>query len=169
MCEAHKTQPSLRENWLKLTHAAELRTISRLLDDHPQIEELVRQDLRAASAASAFQEKCCGAGGLSAEQVLRILLVKQMNGFSYRVLVFHLTDSRSYRTFCRLGITDKVPSKSALNANFKCLQPATLEAINRVILGGPAARTPLDIRTYGDTKTHSWERADFAYFWTGTS
>jgi hypothetical protein len=55
-------------------------------------------------------------GGLSADQILRILLVKQMNGYSYRTLAFHLADSHSYRTFCRLGITDKLPSKSALNA-----------------------------------------------------
>jgi IS5 family transposase len=132
MREARKTQHSLRENWLDLGHADELRTISRLLDDHPRIEELALQDLRAACHS---REVTCGAGGLSAEQVVRILLVKQMNGFSYRTLAFHLADSRSYRTFCRLGITDKVPSKSALNANLKCLQPATLEAINRVIVG----------------------------------
>jgi IS5 family transposase len=132
MREAQKTQPSLRENWLDLDHAAELRAISRLLDDHPRIEELVMQDLRAACHS---QEVTRGAGGLSAEQVLRMLVVKQMNGFSYRVLAFHLADSRSYRTFCRLGITDKVPSKSALNTNFKSLQPATLEAIHRVIVG----------------------------------
>jgi IS5 family transposase len=132
MREAQKTQPSLRENWLDLDHAAELQAISRLLDDHPKIEDLVLQDLRAAGHS---QEGTRGAGGLSAEQVLRMLVVKQMNGFSYRVLAFHLADSRSYRTFCRLGITDKVPSKSALNTNFKSLQPATLEAIHRVILG----------------------------------
>jgi IS5 family transposase len=58
-----------------------------------------------------------------------------MNGFSYRELAFHLADSRSYRTFCRLGITDKVPTKSSLNANLKALQPSTLEAINRVFVG----------------------------------
>jgi hypothetical protein len=29
-----------------------------------------------------------------------------MNDFSYREMAFHLVDSRSYRTFCRLGITD---------------------------------------------------------------
>jgi IS5 family transposase len=136
MREAQKTQPSLRENWLDLDHAAELQAISRLLDDHPRIEELVLQDLRAFCHS---QEATCGAGGLSAEQVLRMLVVKQINGFSYRLLAFHLVDSRSYRTFCRLGITDKVPSKSALNANFKSLQPATLEAINRVILGAAQA------------------------------
>ncbi len=132
MREAQKTQPCLRENWLGLDHAVELQAISRLLDDHPRIEQLVLQDLRAGCHS---QEVTRGAGGLSAEQVVRMLVVKQMNGFSYRVLAFHLADSRSYRTFCRLGILDKMPSKSALNTNFKSLQPATLEAIHRVILG----------------------------------
>ncbi|MEK6284065.1 MAG: ISNCY family transposase [Acidobacteriota bacterium] len=132
MREAHKIQYTLRENWLELDHAEELKVISRLLDEHPKVAELVLQDLRAASASPQASR---GTGGLSAEQVLRILVVKQMNGFSYRELAFHLADSRSYRTFCRLGITDKLPSKSALNANLKALQPATLEAINRVFVG----------------------------------
>ena len=132
MREARKTQHSLRENWLDLGHADELRIISELLDAHPRIAELVLQDLRAGCPS---QEVTCGAGGLSAEQVVRMLLVKQMNGFSYRMLAFHLADSRSYRTFCRLGITDKVPSKSALNTNFKSLQATTLEVINTVIVG----------------------------------
>jgi IS5 family transposase len=132
MREARKIQYTLRENWLDLDHAKELEVISRLLDDHPKVAELVLQDLRAASG---LPQATRGAGGLSAEQVLRILVVKQMNGFSYRELAFHLADSRSYRTFCRLGITDKLPSKSALNANLKALQPATLEAINRIIIG----------------------------------
>ena len=131
MREARKTQSSLRETWLDLDHAKELQAMSRLLDGHPMAEELILQDLRAACG----DEATTGAEGLSAEQILRILLVKQMNGFSYRTLAFHLADSRSYRTFCRLGITDKPPSKSALNKNLKSLRPATLEAVNRVILG----------------------------------
>jgi IS5 family transposase len=132
MRKAQKTQPGLRENWLDLDHAAELQAISVLLDLHPRIEELVLQDLRRACHS---QEVRRGAGGLSAEQLLRMLVVKQMNGFSYRMLAFHLADSRSYRTFSRLGITDKVPTKSALNTNFKSLQPATLEAIHRILVG----------------------------------
>lgn len=131
MREARKTQDSLRETWLNLDHAKELAAMSRVLDDNPTIAEVVWQDLRAAGSASATR----GAGGLSADQVLRILVVKQMNGFSYRQLAFHLADSSSYRTFCRLGITDRVPTKSALNANLKALRPATLEAINRVLVG----------------------------------
>jgi IS5 family transposase len=136
MREAHKTQHSLRETWLNLDHAKELAAMSHVLDDHPTVAEQVLQDLRGATGSA---EGGRGAGGLSADQVLRILVVKQMNGFSYRELAFHLADSRSYRTFCRLGITDKAPTKSALNSNLKALQPATLEAINRVFVGAAQA------------------------------
>jgi transposase, IS5 family len=132
MREARKSQGTLRETWLDLDHAKELQAMSRVLDDNPTIAELVWQDLRATSSPNQTTR---GAGGLSAEQVLRILVVKQMNGFSYRELSFHLADSRSYRTFCLLGITDKTPTRSALNANLKALRPATLEAINRMIVG----------------------------------
>ena len=41
------TQPCLREGKLGTSHAVELQAISRLLDDHPRIEQLVLQDLRA--------------------------------------------------------------------------------------------------------------------------
>lgn len=132
MREARQTQPSLRETWLDVDHAKELEAISRVLDDNPTIAELILQDLRVASGSPQATR---GAGGLSADQVLRILVVKQMNGFSYRQLAFHLADSRSYRTFCRLGITDEVPKRSALNKNLKALRATTLEEINRVLLG----------------------------------
>lgn len=147
MREARKTQSSLRETWLDLDHAQELQAMARVLDDNPMIAELVWQDLRAASGS---KQANCGAGGLSGEQVLRILVVKQMNGFSYRELAFHLSDSRSYQAFCQLGFTDKVPTKSALNANLKALQPATLESINRVLLGAALkekVETGLTVRT----------------------
>ncbi len=132
MREARKTQDALRETWLNLDHAKELEAISRVLDAHPKIAELAWQDLQATSSS---KQPARGAGGLSADQVVRILIVKQMNGFSYRALGFHLADSRSYQTFCRLGITDKIPTKSSLNANLKALRPATLEAINRLLIG----------------------------------
>lgn len=135
MREARKSQETLRETWLDLDHAKELQAMSRVLNDNPTIAVLVWQDLRAASSS---KQTTRGAGGLSAEQVLRILVVKQMNGFSYRELAFHLADSHSYRTFCLLGITDKTPTRSSLNANLKALRPATLEAINLMIVGARA-------------------------------
>jgi transposase, IS5 family len=135
MREARKTQPSLTESWLDLDHAKELQAISRLLDEHPTIAELVLQDLRRVAGS---KQTGTGAGGMSAEQVLRALLLKQMNGFSYRQLAYHLADSRTYRTFCRLGITDPVPKKSALARNIKALRPETLQAIHRIVIRAAA-------------------------------
>lgn len=132
MREARKLQPTLRETWLDLDHAKELEAISRVLDDNPKIAELVWQDLQDAGGSKQTNR---GVGGLSGDQVVRILVIKQMNGFSYRELAFHLADSRSYQTFCRLGITDKIPTRSTLHANLKALRPATLEAINRLLVG----------------------------------
>lgn len=132
MRKAFNPQPELQESWLGLEHARELEAISRLLDAHPKINELILQDLSAAQP-SARQD--VGSGGMSAEQVLRAALVKQLNQFSYRELAFHLADSRSYRTFCRLGFMELSPSKSTLAANIKALKPETLEKINRELVG----------------------------------
>jgi len=72
--------------------------------------------------------------------VLRALVLKQVHGFSYRALAFHLADSRTYRSFCRLGWSDPEPSKSALAAAIKAVRPATLESIHRMLIATAAAQ-----------------------------
>jgi IS5 family transposase len=71
---------------------------------------------------------------MTAEQVLRALIVKQMNGFSYEELAFHLADSSCYRVFCRIGHFDKPPKSSTLQQNIKRLSPRTLEHVNRAVV-----------------------------------
>lgn len=131
MRQAYRLQPSLTETWMDVEPARELQAISRLLDSDPHIYELALADLQPETTGPC---RATGAVGLSAEQVIRALIIKQMNGFSYRELAFHLADSRSYRTFCRLGIEAATPKKSALGAAIKALRPQTLEAIHRRIL-----------------------------------
>jgi IS5 family transposase len=131
MRKTHKVQASLLEPYLDVEPARELETMSTIIDSLPHVNALVLQDLRSASRLSGNDVGC---GGMSAEQVLRTTLVKQMNQFSYRELAFHMADSRSYRTFCRLGITETTPSKSTLAANMKALRPQTLEKINRELV-----------------------------------
>lgn len=132
MRSAYQIQPCLRLAWLDAEPARELAMISGLLDASPGIEALVLKDLEALSrrrgSAAGRSER------LTAEQVLRALLVKQRNGFTFRALAFHLADSQTYRTFCRLGLSDPNPSKSALAAAIKSLRSETLEAIHHVIL-----------------------------------
>ena len=70
---------------------------------------------------------------MTAEQVLRCALIKQTHQFSYEKLAFHLIDSQSFRTFCRLpyGFT---PSKSTLQENISRIEASTWQAVNRVLL-----------------------------------
>ena len=109
--------------------AKELAIISRILDQESTIAEMVHQDLCRERPL-----KLTGAHGMSAEQVLRAAIVKQMFGFSYELLPFHLADSISLRAFCRIGIADKCFKKSAIAKNIKRISAATWEKINRILV-----------------------------------
>lgn len=71
---------------------------------------------------------------MAADQVLRALVLKQMNGFSYEELEFHLADSRSYQMFCRIGEQDRPPSRSTLQENIKKVTSETLERLNLALV-----------------------------------
>jgi len=106
--------------------AAELEKISRILDAKPSICDVAMQDLSEGSKTT----RRSGANGMSADQVVRAAIVKQMFNFTYKELAFHIVDSNSLRRFMRIGIADKGFKKSVLNKNVKALSPQTWEAIN---------------------------------------
>lgn len=110
-------------------HAEELQRISDILDKNPIINEWILQDLTHDKNLIDT-----GAQGMSAEQVLRAAIIKQMEEYSYEELAFHLLDSVSYRSFCRIGFADKGFQKSALCNNIKAISPETLEGINRLLV-----------------------------------
>ena len=106
-----------RENQLPLTSlwpdhqlSYELQMISRILDDNPEILDLVLQDL------SDKTDPQKGSPGLSAEQVLRCAVLKTWQQLSYQKLAFHLADSISLLAFCRLPL-GWTPCKSCLQDN----------------------------------------------------
>lgn len=88
--------------------------------------DLAMQDL------SCSMKRAClsGARGMTADQVARSAIVKQMFNFTYKELAFHIIDSKSLRRFLRIGIADKGFKKSVLCKTIKALSPQTWEAIN---------------------------------------
>lgn len=110
-------------------HTRELEVIGRLLDKERRLARLVAQDL-----ARGVKAPHTGAPGLTGEQVLRIVVLKQMNGFSYEALAFHLADSLSYRAFCRVGAFEAAPARSTLAENVGKLRARTLEKVNHRIV-----------------------------------
>jgi len=131
-----RQQLTLVEPSIEHEHAGELHEIARLVGEHHEIAELIHADLiRGLSHPERGRD-----GKMSAEQVLMALLIKQMNGFSYAVLAYHLADSRTYRAVCGFGIAETVPSGSTLQRDIKKIGAQTLEAINRILLAGAAAK-----------------------------
>jgi IS5 family transposase len=110
--------------------AVELENISRILDANPIICDLAMQDLCEVSK----KVRKSGAHGMTADQVVRAAIAKQMLGFTYKELAFHIIDSNSLRRFMRIGIADKGFKKSVLNKNVKALSPQTWEAINAQVV-----------------------------------
>ena len=129
MREKSKKQLPLMHLTSDHPQARELERISRILDAELSIADWVHQDL-----CQGRQLHDTGANGMSAEQVLRAAIVKQMFGSSYELLPFHVTDSISLRAFCRIGIADKGFKKSAIAKNIKRISPATWEQINRILV-----------------------------------
>lgn len=133
MRQNSENQLPLSPLWPDHQLSQELRVISQILDANPEISELVLHDLCDRVSSQT------GAPGLSGEQVLRCALLKQIHQFSYERLAFHLEDSLSARSFCRLPMS-YAPSRSVLQENLSRIRASTWEEIRRVLIGWAAGQ-----------------------------
>lgn len=126
MRQNRNAQISIFETYSKHEFGAQLRRLSGILDQHPEILPLVAKDLRDDGVSDV------GCRGLSAESVLRCLLLKQLLQVSYERLAFFLSDSRSYSSFARLA-QGRTPSRSSLQSTIRRIRPQTLEQIHHLL------------------------------------
>ncbi|UQG56298.1 MULTISPECIES: ISNCY family transposase [unclassified Marinobacter] len=126
MRETRNAQASIFEEYSNHEYGVRLRKLSEVLDRQPEILEPVAADLIDVSVSAV------GRAGLSAESVLRCLVLRQQLGFSYEQLAFHLSDSVTYRTFTRLP-AHLSPSRSCLQSTIRSIQPETLERAHQVL------------------------------------
>lgn len=110
--------------------ARELVVMGRVLDELPRGVDLVYRDLLRASG-----KPDTGRDGMTAEQVLRAMVIKKRFGCSYDALAFQLADSNSLRAFCRIPLSVSPPTKSTLQRNIKRVKATTWEKINRLVVG----------------------------------
>lgn len=122
-------QSRLRPVFISHEHSDEYAEIDRLLGECPEAMVAAERDL-----LTGVTNPETGRQGMTGEQVIRVLVVKQVNGFSYERLAFHLADSQTYRAFCRLGAFDETPSASTLQENIGKLRPETLELLNQSLV-----------------------------------
>jgi transposase, IS5 family len=122
--------------------SAELTEMSRLLDANRGALKTVHADLLRIRKADAKR----GRKGMSAEQVVRVAIVKQMLGLSYDELAFRLGDSLQLRGFCRLSPADDAPVKSTLQANIGAIRAESWEATNKSLVRDARTRKVEDGR-----------------------
>lgn len=127
MRKKHNQQLPLAEVTTDHPKAKEFAQISTILDSNNSIYSLALQDLGKS-------KNNVGANGMTAEQVIRAAIIKQIDGYTYRELAFHLADSRVYSHFCKIGI-GRTFKKSALQKGIKALSEETWEQINRTMIG----------------------------------
>lgn len=136
-------QLPLTAPWIAHDPATELAAMSALRDAQPALAAHLQQDLEAGCAKNAHT----GRPGLTGEQTLRILVVRQLTGWTSAELAFPLLDAATYRAFCRLGALTPTPSKSALAATLRRVRPATLATMNDALVTSAEARTVDPART----------------------
>lgn len=128
MRDSRTAQAPLVFEYVDHQHAEELEAMGKLLDLLPQsIWDAVRRDL-----VGKRNEKR-GRTGMSAEQVVRVMVVKQLTKVSYQRLSYLLLDSRGYDGFCGLPPRKRF-SAATLQDNVSRLSPATLESLNRALM-----------------------------------
>lgn len=101
-------------------------SIDKVLEDNQSILETVHDDLAA----------CCSGEGresdFSSEQFLRMLIIKTLEGLSYRDVIIRVTDSDFLRNFSRIN-SGPMMNFTALDMAAKAILPATWEKINDIL------------------------------------
>jgi IS5 family transposase len=107
---------------------AALQLISQFLDRRPDLLELVRRDL-----VGGLKKPRRGRQGMTAEQVLRTVVLKRIKNWSFRELRERIAAGITLRQFTRFQGAP-VPKHKALHAASVRLRPQTLRRINDIVI-----------------------------------
>jgi IS5 family transposase len=106
----------------------QLQAITDFLDDHKELVERVRRDL-----VRGLKKPGSGRRGLTPQQILRALILMRVKNWDYRELRERIADGLTLRQFADF-YCDRVPKHDAFSRGFNRLMPATLEAINDLVV-----------------------------------
>jgi len=125
--DAQMSFQELRPDWLRTQEAKELAQIDQILRKQAALCEHVSEDLGSPKGSQQ------GAKGMTAEQVLRVAILKQWKQWSYRELQDRVDDSERLRAFCRMGY-EAIPNYRTLQQNVVRISPRSWEEIHRALV-----------------------------------
>jgi len=110
-----------------------LQAISDFLDDNEEMVETIRRDLRRG-----LKKPDTGRNGLTAQQVLRSLILMRVKNWDYRELRERIADGYTLRQFTDF-YCQPVPKHDAFHRAFVRLTPETLRAVNERLVQAAVA------------------------------
>ena len=110
-----------------------LQAIADFLDDHEEMIETIRGDLRRG-----LKNADTGRNGLTAQQVLRSLILMRVKNWDYRELRERIADGYTLRAFTAFHC-QPVPKHDAFQRAFVRLTPETLMAVNELLVQAAVA------------------------------
>lgn len=102
--------------------------IDRVLDENPAALEAFHADV-ARHCSDEGRDST-----FSSEQFFRMIVIKTIEGLSYRDTIIRVNDSDFLRNFVRIGSADLM-SFAALEMAVKCVSAATWDKINAILAG----------------------------------
>jgi transposase, IS5 family len=105
-----------------------LQGILSFLDDQAALVEQVRQDL-----VRGLKKPNTGRDGITPSQTLRSLILMRVKNWDYRELRERINDGYTLRIFTDFD-SHRVPKHDAFNRAFNRLTPATMQAVNQVVV-----------------------------------
>jgi len=124
-----------RPNKIVREYREEYKTISEILDRHPQILEMAHRDLEQLSQSTSRRGR---KADFTTENLFRATLVMQREGFDYREASVRIAESDTLQNFCRL-LKKRTIDYTLLCKTFGAIQPETWEKINHHLALGAAA------------------------------
>jgi IS5 family transposase len=122
-------QPSLE---ITVKHYARYQAIDGILRAAPEILGLVHQDLKAALVVANEDRRRKRNCEYTADNVLRILVCKTIEGKTFRGIVIRIDDSNFFRRFTRIN-DGPMMDFSTLNKLANCIRPETWKKVNTAL------------------------------------
>jgi len=110
-----------------------LQAIADFVDDHEEMIETIRGDLRRG-----LKNPDTGRTGLTAQQVLRSLILMRVKNWDYRELRERIADGYTLRQFTEF-YCQPVPKHDAFQRAFVRVTPETLRAVNELVVQAAVA------------------------------
>src|SRR5216684_8905791 len=111
-----------------VSHEPVLQCLGAFLDKHAKLLDAVHRDL-----VRGLKNAKTGRVGLSAEQVLRSVLLQRIKDWDYRELRDRIADGYMLRCFTGFG-SSPVPKHQAFHRSFCRLQPQTMRRLNEAVV-----------------------------------